>query len=163
MTVITISRQYASGGDEIARQLCDRLGYRYLDKDLMASLGVQAGSVALVQNFIRATHGQGGAVILGRGGQVALRDMPDVLHVRVVAPLETRIRRVQEREGLTADKAREQVSVSDQASAGYVKHYYHADPADPSFYDLVINTSKITPIVAADLVIQAMACLPVLA
>ena len=59
MTVITISRQYESGGDEIARQLCDRLGYRYLDKDLMASLGVQAGSVALVQNFIRATHGQG--------------------------------------------------------------------------------------------------------
>ncbi len=96
MTVITISRQYASGGDEIARQLCDRLGYRFLDKDLMASLGAQAGSVALVQNFIRATHGQGGAVILGRGGQVALRDMPDVLHVRVVAPLEIRIRRVQE-------------------------------------------------------------------
>ncbi len=163
MTVITISRQYASGGDEIARQLCDRLGYRYLDKDLMASLGAQAGSVALVQNFIRGTHGQGGAVILGRGGQVALRDMPDVLHVRVVAPLEIRIRRTQESEGLTADEAREQVSVSDQASAGYVKHYYNADPADPSLYDLVINTSKITPVVAADLVIQAMACLPVLA
>ena len=163
MTVITISRQYESGGDEIARLICDRLGYRYLDKNLMASLGAQAGSVALVQNFIRGTHGQGGAVILGRGGQVALRDMPDVLHIRVVAPLEIRIRRVQEREGLTADKAREQVSVSDQASAGYVKHYYNADPADPSLYDLVINTSKITPVVAADLVIQAMACLPVLA
>ena len=163
MTVITISRQYASGGDEIARQLCDRLGYQYLDKSLMASLGAQAGSVALVQNYIRATHGQGGAVILGRGGQVALRDMPDVLHVRVVAPLEIRIRRVQESEGLTADEARAQVSMSDQASAGYVKQYYNADPADPLLYDLVINTSKITPVVATDLVIQAMACLPILA
>ena len=162
MTVITISRQYESGGDEIARQLCDLLGYRYLDKDLMASLGAQAGSVALVQNFIRGTHGQGGAVIVGRGGQVALET-----YLTCYTYGSLRLWRYEfgacKSEGLTADEAREQVSVSDQASAGYVKHYYNADSADPSLYDLVINTGKITPVVAADLVIQAMACLPVLA
>ena len=164
MTVITISRQYASGGDEIARLICDRLGYRFLDKNLMASLGTQAGSVALVQNFIRGTHGQGGAVILGHGGQVALRDLPDMVHVHRggsggdTDPARTRKRRIDYQQG-----SHEQVSVSDQAASGYVKHYYNANPADPSLYDLVINTSKITPVVAADLVIQAMACLPVLA
>jgi hypothetical protein len=162
MTVITISRQYASEGDDIARQLCDRLGYRYLDKDTMGHLGAQAGSVALVQNYIRATHGQAGAVVVGRGGQVELRDMPDVLHVRVVAPLEMRIRRVQEKEGLTAEEARNRVNERDQASAGWVKHTYDADPADAALYDLVISTGKISPATAADLVIQAMACLPVL-
>jgi cytidylate kinase len=88
--------------------------------------------------------------------------MPDVLHVRVVAPLETRIRRVQEKEGLTAEEARNRVIELDQASAGWVKHIYDADPADPALYDLVISTGKISPATAADLVIQAMACLPAL-
>jgi hypothetical protein len=32
MAVITISRQYGSGGREIAARVCDLLGYRYLDK-----------------------------------------------------------------------------------------------------------------------------------
>ena len=43
MAVITISRQFASGGDEVAGLLCNRLGYRYFDKDLMARLGAGAG------------------------------------------------------------------------------------------------------------------------
>ncbi len=43
MTVITISRQYGSRGNEIARLLCDRLGYRYFDKELAAQLGAQMG------------------------------------------------------------------------------------------------------------------------
>jgi cytidylate kinase len=38
MSVITISRQYGSGGDEIAAQVCEILGYRYFDKRLIAQL-----------------------------------------------------------------------------------------------------------------------------
>ncbi len=38
MAVITISREYGSRGNEIARRICDRLGYRYFDKSLMAHL-----------------------------------------------------------------------------------------------------------------------------
>ena len=39
MTVITISREYGSGGNHIASLLCDRLGYRFFDKNLMAQIG----------------------------------------------------------------------------------------------------------------------------
>ena len=40
MTVITISRQYGSGGDEIADRVCELLGYRHFDKRLIiASCG----------------------------------------------------------------------------------------------------------------------------
>ena len=41
MTVITFSRQFGSHGDTVAQLLCDRLGYRYFDKNLM--LGLAAG------------------------------------------------------------------------------------------------------------------------
>ena len=43
MAVITISRQYGSGGDEIATRLWNVLGYRYFDKRLMAQVATEAG------------------------------------------------------------------------------------------------------------------------
>jgi cytidylate kinase len=43
MAVITISRQVGSGGDQIARQVCELLGYRYFDKTLMAQVAREQG------------------------------------------------------------------------------------------------------------------------
>jgi cytidylate kinase len=43
MAVITISRQYGSGGDEIAARVCEMLGYRYFDKNLMAQVAADVG------------------------------------------------------------------------------------------------------------------------
>jgi CMP/dCMP kinase len=43
MPVITISRQYGSGGREIAARACHLLGYRYLDKHLIIRTAVEAG------------------------------------------------------------------------------------------------------------------------
>jgi cytidylate kinase len=43
MAVITISRQYGSGGDEIAARVCEMLGYRYFDKSLMSQVAADVG------------------------------------------------------------------------------------------------------------------------
>lgn len=43
MTVITVSRQIGSGGREIAAQVCELLGYRYLDKHLIIKTALEAG------------------------------------------------------------------------------------------------------------------------
>ncbi len=43
MAVITISRQYGSGGDEIAQRLCEVLGYQYFDKQLMLQVAGEVG------------------------------------------------------------------------------------------------------------------------
>lgn len=43
MAVITISREVGSGGDEIAHQVCELLGYRYFDKTLMAEVAQEQG------------------------------------------------------------------------------------------------------------------------
>jgi cytidylate kinase len=209
MSVITISRQFGSHGDTVAQLLCDRLGYRYFDKNLMMGLAVQVGMEAeevvdfsdvkyrarslverlfgnyavpmadpgtwaaaaeataqeeltaeQLKQLIRAAYTEGNVVVLGRGGQIVLQDQPDVLHVRLIAPLELRIRRHGERAGLTADAARGQVLKRDRASVDFVKRYYNADVADPALYDLIISTAKITPAAAAGLVISALGCLP---
>ncbi len=43
MAVITVSREVASGGDEIAHRVCDMLGYRYFDKALMVQVAREQG------------------------------------------------------------------------------------------------------------------------
>lgn len=43
MPVITISRQYGSGGDAIGKRVCEALGYNYFDKNLMARVATEAG------------------------------------------------------------------------------------------------------------------------
>ena len=43
MTVITISRELGSGGDQIADILCQELGYVRVDKDVLAHIAKEAG------------------------------------------------------------------------------------------------------------------------
>jgi CMP/dCMP kinase len=43
MTVITISRQYGSGGDEIAAKVCDLLGYQMFNKDMICQAAAETG------------------------------------------------------------------------------------------------------------------------
>lgn len=43
MPVITISRHYGSGGIEVAKRLCEILGYSYFDKTLMVRVAAEVG------------------------------------------------------------------------------------------------------------------------
>jgi cytidylate kinase len=43
MSVITISRQYASGGNEIAARVCELLDYSLFDKTLMVKMATEMG------------------------------------------------------------------------------------------------------------------------
>jgi cytidylate kinase len=114
----------------------------------------------LVAQLIVDAYEQDNVVVLGRGGQVVLGEKPDVLHVRLTAPLEMRIRRHQIRAGLTVEAARAEVLERDEASAEFIKRYYGVDVADPTLYDLIINTGKLSLDAAADLIIMLLRALP---
>ncbi len=43
MAVVTLSRQVGSGGDKIAEQVCDLLGYRYFDKQMIIEAAADTG------------------------------------------------------------------------------------------------------------------------
>jgi cytidylate kinase len=194
MAVITISRQYGSGGDEIASRLCELLGYRLFDKRMMAQIASEAGLsskevidsqedrhqvlsffdrlfghkvteawvskdessgartvelmeldskryVTVVHDLLQTAAQQGNVVIMGRGGQVVLKGQPGVLHVRLAASLEERVRRVSEQQRFTNPAAaRDFVAGRDRAGADYIRTYYDADWDDPALYHLELNT-----------------------
>ena len=57
-TVITISREFGSGGRTIGRMLAERLGYRFYDKDLIEDVMAESGlSREIVEKYDEyATH-----------------------------------------------------------------------------------------------------------
>jgi cytidylate kinase len=86
----------------------------------------------------------GGAVILGRGAGFVLR-RETTLHLRVVAPLEDRVRWVVEAEGLSEAEARQKIEEVDEERAAFVRRHFGADVAETTGYDAVLNTGAYPP------------------
>ncbi len=221
MTTITISRQFGSGGDEIAELISSALNFRLFDKFSIVKAARDSGlsdqeiidfseenykvrnfldrifnrsqiitqvqywkeapsgnrvsevvqlnediALALVKNAIRSAHRIGNVIIVGRGGQAILKDESDVFHVRVIAPLETRIQKVKEQLKLTersypADitirrDAQDLILARDEASKDYLDRFYHLDLDNPLLYHLVVNTGKLSVQDSAELIVQTV-------
>ncbi len=216
MQAITISRQYGSGGGEIAVRLARKLGWQLIDHAIVEQtareLGVYETDVSqydeehvegilsrtmnsirnltngafipsaqgalpvpatpfassrpsttnerayqeTMQQVIRAAVKKGQVVIVGRGGQFLLAERRDVLHVRIVAPLELRVAYVIGREGQNRDAARTRVQEKDRARERNMQAQFHQKPDNANLYDLVINTAVLDLDHIVDLVCLAL-------
>jgi cytidylate kinase len=186
MRVITVSRQYGSGGGEVARRLAQRLQWRLFDHQAVVQVAQEMGisqaeanvhdesspsvwdqiwqSLQFIQppvgvempiatvpgemrvylqtlhRVLETVYDEGHAVIVGREAQVLLAGRSDVLHIRIVAPLEQRVRYVMQREKLNESDARARISKKDSDRNRLLKTEYHESPDNPVLYDLVANT-----------------------
>ncbi|MCJ7739677.1 MAG: cytidylate kinase-like family protein [Anaerolineae bacterium] len=178
MPAITLSRELGSLGTDIARSLADGLGYRMMWREVIneAACRACAPEVALaviddlgllglrpsnkaqraylqsVRQVIEQLAAEGNVIIVGRAGQIILRGYPDVLHVRITAPLALRVERIAARHTITSAAAKARVESSDRARTTYVQRHYQVDWNDPKLYDLVINTETIPVQLARDLI-----------
>jgi cytidylate kinase len=98
----------------------------------------------------------GNAILIGRGGNVITAKRPNVVHVRLVAPLPTRIEHVTKIYGLNQRAAREFCLREDAGRRRYLRKYFKADIDDPLLYHLCLNTGLITFDKAAKLIAEAM-------
>jgi cytidylate kinase len=118
MAIITISHQMGAGGSEIGMGLAQRLGYHYVDQELIQDAVRRYGLVeeklshldeskptlferfdaetrhyiTILQTTLLEFAENDNAVLMGRGGQWLLRGIPHVLRVRVIAPFDHRVR-----------------------------------------------------------------------
>lgn len=98
----------------------------------------------LTQTVIRNFAEEGNVIIMGRGGCILLKEFPQTVHLRIVAPLERRIEwATQEELNIDKSKAKEIIEKKDKARAEYLKHFYSANWDDPLFYHLILNTGQI--------------------
>lgn len=113
-------------------------------------------TICQVRDLVMAAYQHDNMIIIGRGSQVILADKPDVLHVRVIAPVEKRVAVRAAREGLSLKEAQKKLADADKAHVDFVKNFFDVDNRDPLLYDLVINTEKISITAAADLILLAL-------
>ncbi|MGI9519801.1 MAG: AAA family ATPase [Pirellulaceae bacterium] len=103
--------------------------------------------------MIAAQHGN--FVMVGRGSQFILpRDYG--LFVRLHAPVEYRIQRMMESQGLLDDEAHGLVDKTDQERTRFLREYFRNDGTGPELYDLVIDTSRFAPESVVDMVSIAL-------
>ena len=108
-------------------------------------LGLHPANWTLVQHttdtIVRLAH-LGHVVLVGRGSNIITANVIRSLHVRLVAPIEARIRHIEEFYGMSQKEAVEYVQATDKARMRYVRRYFRAGVEDPLEYDLVINTAR---------------------
>jgi cytidylate kinase len=119
MAIITISHQMGAGGSEIGMAVAQRLGYRYVDQELIQDAVHRYGLleeklshldeskptlferfdaetrhyITILQTTLLEFAEADNVVLMGRGGQWLLRGIPHALHLRVIAPFDRRVKR----------------------------------------------------------------------
>lgn len=86
-------------------------------------------------------HGR--AVIVGRGANFILPS-EKTLKVRVIAPLEIRIKNVAKQFGVSLEEARKRIIRTESDRRAFVRKYFHSDISSHYNYDLIINTGSFT-------------------
>lgn len=171
MAILTISRQFGSGGREVGQFVARDLNYEYIDKDkIIADLGTSGkkweewganldehcptiwekydwsfrGFSALIQSHILDYALKDRVVIMGRGGNFLLKDVPYAFRVRVVAPVGVRIKRIMEREKIDIDTAKWLAEKTDKERSSFIHSLYGKHWDDTKSYDMVFDNGNLT-------------------
>ncbi len=181
MAIISICRGTMSGGAAMAECLAEHLHYPLVAREIVqeaaSDLGVSEADlsrgmertprlwnrqsserrlyIAAVQAAL-AEHVAGGDLIYhGRSGQVLLAGLPGVLKVRLIAPMDIRLRSLMESEGMDVTSAEEYIRHVDTVRARWVKMMYGKDVEDPGLYNMVINLKTLSIPAACSIVTKA--------
>ena len=107
----------------------------------------------LLLRILNTIGKHGNAIILGRGGNCALKKF-NTLRVRIVAPGSIRQKYIQSARNLSVDDAHKQMISTDANRSAFVKRYFNSDASDPANYDLILNTGTLS----LDKVVQIIKC-----
>lgn len=209
--VVTITRQFGSGGADIGHLVSEKSQLKYVDRSIIERVAerlgvdthhveqqdeqttgvaghifksvqasnpffmnygtlfghpsgsvqssVQAKELAylhLTQRVILEVATDGDAVIVGRGSQFLLHNLPRTLHAYIFAPLPYRIENVMKQFQLNHAQAALLIEQRDYEHDSYLRRYYGSDGHQPGLYHILINTGLFSFERAADLICQSL-------
>ena len=169
MRIITISREYGSGGRELGKLMAESLGYTFFDREIIENIALEQGENprAVMQQSIKggllaqekqileniAKSGKD-CVIVGRNADVFLSDYKP-FSIFVCADLWTRIKWCREHHGEDAspEEFEKKIRQIDRSRSEERKAVTQKDWGDHASYNLTVNTSgwkleELAPVVA---------------
>lgn len=146
-----VRRQLIESLDEREREMIQDAIAQLLNPQAIGTLDYL---VYLKQIVLTLGH-HGDVIIVGRGARFILPGQFG-LSVRLVAPVEARIRRIAAKAGLSQEAARVAVEQMDRERVQLVHRHFGHDVADPLNHDLIINTDAMSVEAAAEIVLTAL-------
>ncbi|MDX2158459.1 MAG: cytidylate kinase family protein [Hyphomicrobiaceae bacterium] len=182
MPVIAMTREMGTLGRDVAAGLAEKLGLRVVHHELVEQeiVGRSGLRESEVHRFLegeasllaqwrmdrkRLSHftaqeilelaAKGDVLIRGWGATYLLRDVPNVVCVRICAPMDFRVQ-VMMRRLDTADPAaaRREIERSDAAHNGTMQRLFGVDWRDATLYALTLNTDRIGPAACVDQIVR---------
>jgi cytidylate kinase len=180
MSIITIGHAAFSGGGPIAEKVASKLGYRCIDREVLIEASKRYGIPEAKYTEVLETAGHwwerwreslrlyritlqaamcevaqdGNLVYHGRAGQQLLAGIRHALKVLVVAPMDYRIEIARAQKNLDSENARQYIRELDRVRSRRYRAVFNDDWQDPASYDLIINSSRFTPDIGADLIAE---------
>jgi cytidylate kinase len=182
MAIITISRGTMSGGEALANCLSEKMNIPAVSQEILQEASTRFGiSQALLQQQLEKTKGlirgpsperhlyltaiqlalaekatKGPFVYYGHAGHLLMKGVPQVLKVRVIAPLDRRAQKLAEAQKMSPEDAKKAIEKMDEGRIKWTRFLYDVDWRDPSLYDLVINLGAISLESACELIVCAI-------
>jgi cytidylate kinase len=116
--------------------------------------------LALIRDTLRDAADRGSVVLVAHAACYACADRPDVLRVCVTAPLPARASRVASALGISDEEAARSLRRSDAGRASYLKRVYGVGQEAPTDYDVVLNTGRLAPEAAVDVILGLVQARP---
>jgi len=182
MAIITISREMGTGAYAIAKELAKKLKYTLIDRVKIEELApqygltseilervdekppsyrtaedrLQAAYLSTMELILLESARKGNVILYGRGAQDLVEGLGNVLKVRFVAPFEHRVEKFAEREWIDPELARDLIRKSDHQLGGFIHFYFNRDWNNPMSYDIMFNTTRVSPSSMVEAVIAAV-------
>ena len=162
--IITIGREYGSGGREIGELVAKTLGIAYYDKKLITLAAQKSGlsdefianneqrvRSGFMQNLAASAAYSSGffssqylplseSIIVGRCADYILAGRDNTINVFVYAPREVRVNRIMARHNLSEAEALKAISTSDKERGNHYFRYTDQKWGKAQNYDVCINS-----------------------
>ena len=179
--VITISREYGSGGHYVGELLAKRMGLNFYDKNLINLISKKSGlskeyveannqklaSFKYIDNnddrifiaeekVIKDLAKKESCVIVGRCADYILKDNKDTIKVFLYSSSQDKVKRAVKYYNLEEDKALKEINKINSERAKHYKYYTNIDWYDFANYDIALNVDYLGVEKTAELLEQVI-------
>lgn len=172
--VVTISREYGSGGRYVGELLAKKLGIPFYDKNIITLSAKESGLTTeyvkkneqtlegpqttddllyiATTKVIKNLYKKGSCVIVGRCGNYILKDKKDVLKIYLYSSLDDKINRVTKYYNIDKNEAVKTINKVNKERKKHYKYYTNTILDDYNNYDLIFDVSKFGVEKTADII-----------
>ncbi|MBF0271956.1 MAG: response regulator [Magnetococcales bacterium] len=137
--------------DEKLPRAIDSFLYSLLVKPEQSVTGYYKNIIKTILNIAKS-----GGVIVGRGARLILAHDPRVFRIHLEGSKDVCVRRVAEREGIDPNAAKRKIAEIEKERSRFLKGLFKRYPNTRTYYDLVLNTDRLDPVHAVEIIINAM-------